>query len=82
MIDELFELLFIQKGTPLSVMALCPLAFEIRILVLFVALGFVPEFSDMWGSEAAYSFVSGNIDGIDYAEQHGSVLCKRGCWTL
>jgi hypothetical protein len=74
MVDELFELLFIQKGTPLSVMALCPLACEIRILVLFITLGSIPEFSDMGGSEAAYSFVSRNIDGIDYAEQHGSVL--------
>jgi hypothetical protein len=73
-VDELLELFFIQNSTPLSVATLCPLAFEVRVFELFIALCLVPEFADMWGSIMAYSFASWNINRVNYGELHCSVL--------
>ena len=65
MIDKLLELLFVEDRTPLAMATLFPFAFEVTELVLLVALRFVPEFSDMRGSEAADLLVSGNIDRVN-----------------
>tara|TARA_R110002167_G_scaffold77944_8_gene216103 strand:- start:36901 stop:37254 length:354 start_codon:yes stop_codon:yes gene_type:complete len=77
-LNELIELLAAQDGTPLSMVAVLPPAFEVVILELVVVFGLIPEIFGVWRCELFDVHVVRRIDGINNAELHERLSGKSG----
>ena len=72
MSDEFIELLTVEDRTSLAMRAALPTTFQIRVIVLFIALGLIPQVEIGWGI-AIDVFEFGTIDRIYNTEFHGTL---------